>query len=96
VGAAMLIPKQTIEEIGLFDERFFCWYNDIDYSLSITARGKKCYTTSLSTIYHFGGKSSDNVSVLKQKDKTAFLQKWQQMRSFLNQYYGQIDNTAAF
>jgi GT2 family glycosyltransferase len=32
-GAAMLISRKTIEKMGLFDERFFLYYEDLDYCL---------------------------------------------------------------
>lgn len=32
-AAAMLIKRQLIEKIGLFDERFFMYYEDVDYCL---------------------------------------------------------------
>lgn len=32
-GAAMLIKRKVIEKIGLFDERFFLYFEDLDYCL---------------------------------------------------------------
>lgn len=32
-GAAMLIRRKLVEKIGLFDERFFLYYEDLDYCL---------------------------------------------------------------
>lgn len=32
-GAAMLISRKLIEKIGLFDERFFLYFEDLDYCL---------------------------------------------------------------
>lgn len=34
-GAAMLIKRQVIEKIGLFDERFFLYFEDLDFCLRV-------------------------------------------------------------
>jgi GT2 family glycosyltransferase len=38
-GAAMLISRQVIEKIGLFDERFFLYFEDLDFCLRTTSAG---------------------------------------------------------
>jgi len=38
-GAAMLISRSLIEHIGLFDERFFLYYEDLDYCLRAIKAG---------------------------------------------------------
>jgi GT2 family glycosyltransferase len=35
-GAAMLISRPVLEKIGLFDERFFLYYEDLDFCLRAT------------------------------------------------------------
>ena len=36
-GAAMLISRSVIEKVGLFDERFFLYYEDLDFCLRTLA-----------------------------------------------------------
>lgn len=38
-GAAMLIKRVVVEQIGLFDERFFLYYEDLDYCLRAHGAG---------------------------------------------------------
>lgn len=38
-GAAMLISRSLIEEIGLFDERFFLYFEDLDYCIRTNKAG---------------------------------------------------------
>lgn len=38
-GAAMLISREVIDKIGLFDERFFLYFEDLDFCLRALAAG---------------------------------------------------------
>ncbi len=38
-GAAMLLSRQVVEAVGVFDERFFMYYEDLDYCLRTTQAG---------------------------------------------------------
>lgn len=38
-GAAMLISRSVIEKIGMFDERFFLYFEDLDFCLRATGAG---------------------------------------------------------
>ena len=37
-GASLLIPRRTLESVGLLDERFFLYYDDCDYGLRFGRR----------------------------------------------------------
>jgi hypothetical protein len=38
-GAAMLISRRVIEQVGMFDERFFLYFEDLDFCLRTIAAG---------------------------------------------------------
>lgn len=38
-GAAMLISRAVVDKIGLFDERFFLYFEDLDFCLRATSAG---------------------------------------------------------
>lgn len=38
-GAAMLISREVIDKIGMFDERFFLYFEDLDFCLRASADG---------------------------------------------------------
>jgi GT2 family glycosyltransferase len=40
-GSCMLIKREIIEEVGLFDERFFLYWEEVDFSLRVKEIGKK-------------------------------------------------------
>jgi hypothetical protein len=38
-GCAMIVPRDVFERVGLFDERFFFYYEDIDFCQRVRASG---------------------------------------------------------
>ena len=57
VGAAMLIPKSTIDLIGDFDEKFFMYYEDLDFCRKIKKAGLKAYYFPQAKMVHHHGAS---------------------------------------
>lgn len=57
-GAAMLIKRSVFEQIGLFDERFFFYYEDTDFCLRARRAGflVSCFTGA--KVYHTVAASS--------------------------------------
>jgi GT2 family glycosyltransferase len=50
-GSCMLIDRELISKIGLFDERFFLYWEEVDFSLRVRKFGKKIVSiTSTSVI----------------------------------------------
>jgi len=54
-GTCMLVKKQVIENIGYFDESFFIYLEDTDYSFRATQKGWKNYVSLDSVIWHKEG-----------------------------------------
>ncbi len=62
-GAYMLIRKSVLDKIGLLDETFFMYGEDIDLSYRITQAGYKNYYFAESSIIHYKGESTKKSSV---------------------------------
>lgn len=63
-GCALFLSKKAYEAIGLFDERYFAYFEDADFSLRARRRGLKLIYASSAVIWHknaasFGGSGSD-------------------------------------
>jgi GT2 family glycosyltransferase len=56
-GCCMMIKKEVIEAIGYFDERFFMYYEDVDFCLRAKAQGFSTYIVPSEVIYHELSKS---------------------------------------
>ncbi len=62
-GAFMLLRKKTIDKVGLLDEAFFMYGEDIDLSYRITQAGYKNYYYSKTNIIHYKGESTKKSSI---------------------------------
>lgn len=62
-GAFMLMRKATLDKVGLLDESFFMYGEDIDLSYRITLGGYKNYYFPETTIIHYKGESTKKSSV---------------------------------
>ena len=57
-GAFMMLRRSVLNEIGLLDEAFFMYGEDIDLSYRITRAGFKNYYFADTTIVHYKGEST--------------------------------------
>ena len=62
-GAFMLLRKKVLDEIGLLDESFFMYGEDIDLSYRITKAGYKNYYYPGTRIIHYKGESTKKSSL---------------------------------
>ncbi|MCF0207089.1 MAG: glycosyltransferase, partial [Bacteroidales bacterium] len=62
-GAFMLLRAETLEKIGLLDETFFMYGEDIDLSYRITQGGYANYYFPKTTIIHYKGESTKKGSI---------------------------------
>lgn len=62
-GAFMLLRKKTLDEVGLLDENFFMYGEDIDLSYRIVKAGYKNYYFPKTRIIHYKGESTKKSSV---------------------------------
>ncbi|MEI7896079.1 MAG: glycosyltransferase [bacterium] len=62
-GAFMLLRKKVIDKIGMLDEEFFMYGEDIDLSYRITQAGYKNYYYPETRIIHYKGESTKKGSL---------------------------------
>lgn len=62
-GAFMLMRKSVLDKVGLLDETFFMYGEDIDLSYRITQGGYKNYYFPETKIIHYKGESTKKTSV---------------------------------
>jgi len=60
-GSCMLIRRQVIDQVGMFDERFFAYQEDADYCFQAKKAGWKVVYLPDAQIIHFGGQGGSRV-----------------------------------
>ncbi len=57
-GACLLVRRADAEAVGLFDERFFMYTEDVDFCAAIRARGRRILFTPAAEVVHLRGRSA--------------------------------------
>jgi len=86
-GASMIIRREVIEAIGPLDEKFYSYYDDIDYCLNAKRRGWQIWYVPESIVIHLEGASTGiTVQNLKRRPEYWF----QARRRFFLKNYGAL------
>jgi hypothetical protein len=80
-GAAMLIRRPTLEEVGPLDEGFFMYCEDVDWCYRARQKGWKIYYLPTAVITHLIGRSSD------QRPRAMVVEFHRSMRRFYRKHY---------
>jgi len=65
MGAFMFIRRDVFEKIGYFDERFFVYYEELDFSLRLFRAGGKTYYNANIQAIHTGMGTTDAVKAFR-------------------------------
>ena len=57
IGACLIVRKKAIDEIGMFDERYFFFFEETDWAYQMRFAGWKIFYIQNVFIYHFQGQS---------------------------------------
>ena len=57
-GACMMIRREVFDAVGLMDETYFLYYEEVDLCLQARRHGWSCWYVPQSRIMHIGGKST--------------------------------------
>ncbi len=67
MGAALLIRTSVLKKVGVFDERFFIWFEEVDLCRRIKESGQKINYLSSAQVTHSGGKSFVQQGILERQ-----------------------------
>ena len=87
-GACILIRHETIEQIGLLDERYFLHFEDLDWCLRAGESGHEILFVPDATAHHVGGASSRKLPIRVEAHKHASLIRF--VRGNFAQYYPSV------
>jgi N-acetylglucosaminyl-diphospho-decaprenol L-rhamnosyltransferase len=81
MGSCLLLRRAALEEIGLLDERFFVYFEEVDLCLRLKQAGWRVVFAPDAEITHIGGQSS-------QTDRTASLRyRYRSLFEFYRKHY---------
>ena len=83
VGAFMLIRAKAMEQVGLLDEQYFMYAEDLDYCYRVKQLGWQIWYNASVTVLHYKGQSS------RQRSSFANAQFYQTMRLFHDKHFRQ-------
>lgn len=63
MGAALFLRKKALDEVGLLDESFFLYYEEVDLCLRLSRAGWSLWYNPDSVIVHIGGGSTNKTVV---------------------------------
>jgi GT2 family glycosyltransferase len=86
MGAFMFIRKEVIEQIGFLDERYFIWFEEVDYCKMAHDKGWKIRHYADITIEHHKGFMFNKIATIKK-------QRWirQSMRKYIQKHVGNFE-----
>jgi hypothetical protein len=68
MGAAFFVRRETFKKLGLLDEAFFIWFEEVDFCKRVKDAGLRViYTPVASFIHHRGASFAQAMSFKKQK-----------------------------
>lgn len=58
LGATMMLRREVIQQTGLFDEAYFMYCEEVDWSMRIRRAGWEIYTVPAARVIHLAGQST--------------------------------------
>jgi GT2 family glycosyltransferase len=86
IGACLLVRKKAIDEVGMFDERYFFFFEETDWAYQMKKAGWKIFHIPTAFIYHLQGQSigSDVRSRIEfYRSRYLFFRKWHSRAYYL-------------
>ncbi len=68
-GASMMIRRQVFKDVGLMDEGYFMYFEEVDFCLRARRAGWPCWYVPASRVIHLVGQSSGVTDVKKARKR---------------------------
>jgi GT2 family glycosyltransferase len=93
-GASLLVTRQVLEAIGLLDEGFFLYFEEVDFCLRAARAGFSCWHEPASRVVHLEG-AATGVTDRRQAQRRLPRYWFDSRRRFLLKSYGRTRTAAA-
>ena len=85
-GACLLLRKKALDQIGLFDEDYFMYTEEVDLCYRLRKAGWKLYWEPHAEIIHYGGQSTQQVA------PDMFIQLYQSKILYFRKNHGRLSS----
>jgi hypothetical protein len=89
VGAALFVPKQFISDVGVLDETYVAYSEELDWCTRGALMGYETHANLTSKVYHKQGVSSGSKVKNKRKPLSAMYYHYRNLLLFYKKYYPQ-------
>jgi GT2 family glycosyltransferase len=72
-GSVLFARCDILRKIGLFDESFFAYHDELDLSWRVRLNGYKLYSVPCSVVWHEGGAKTDKATMLNKYRNNVFM-----------------------
>ena len=90
IGACLLVRKKAIDEVGMFDERYFFFFEETDWAYQMRSAGWKIFHVPSAFIYHLQGQSIGRNSRFRiefYRSRHKFFRKWKPRPYYLLAFF---------
>jgi len=87
MGAAILFRKEALDQVGIFDETVFVFYDEVDLCYRVKQAGWKIFFTPEAQITHYGGQSFKQWKGLKESLRGGYISR-KSRNYFFKKFYG--------
>ena len=84
LGAAMCVRGKAIQQVGLLDESYYMYVEEIDWSKRMNAAGWRAYCVPQAKVTHFGGQSAGQI------EASSFIYLWSSRYQFYRRHYARL------
>lgn len=84
LGATMMIRRDAIEKTGLFDDQFFMYVEEVDWSLRISRAGFGIYCEPRARVTHLSGQSTGQIRA------QSLINLWRSRFRFYQKHYSPV------
>lgn len=81
MGSCLLLSRKAIEDVGMFDQEFAIFFNEVDWCYRARQKGWKVYFTPAAEVIHHGGASTSQIKAEMVRESH------RSMRKFYEKHY---------
>lgn len=82
LGACLMLRRRAIDAVGLLDEGYFMYSEEVDYCYRLRRAGWRLYWVPQAVVVHYGGQSTRQIAT------EMFLQLYQNKLRYFRKHYG--------